>query len=351
MTYSVQTATDMTDLPGLVAAFALARGWTVNDTTITRPGGGRSFELYAVKRTNKFESPHRFGVRDTAAPQARQTWISAPQVGGTYNPPIPSPPTKVHLFGNDAPYDEEGAVAPWIGVVIEFGYNSYRHLYIGNMVKFGDYEGGEVISGNHYRQSNMNYWDTTISFTDPFNKYLFSGGFYTSNSGNPEGNNMPSLSAGGGANIQHADNAVPWRMFGNQYRDDNNFIRNLKGDTIYGGMGDGALAAGLVRRGVSDYAGADILIPYTLFVPNGTQGDDYRIRPVGFPAGPRAINMRNLQSEASISVGNRNWRVFGEFRRSSVQQSVRVAGDGVVGSWWDQETSYFLGVAYPETDS
>lgn len=354
MTYSVQTASDMNDIPALIAAFAAARGWTVNDLTITRPGGGRSFTLYADKTApvvNGRNSPHRIGVRDSLLPADRFTWVSAPQLGGTWNPVPPVAPTKLHLFGNDAPYDEEGQVAPWIGVVIEFGYNHYRHLYLGNMVKFGDYEGGEVISGNYFIQSNINYWATSTSYTSSFNKYLFCGGIYTSNPGNPEGSNMPVQKGGGGVNIEHADNLVTWRQFAAQHMDDNNFIRNLGGHLVLGGIKDVGLSGGLLYRGVSDYAGADILIPYNLFVPDGTKGNDYRIRPIGFPAGPRAIDMRNIQSEASISVGNRNWRVFGEFQRNSRQTVNKNGLDGLNGTWWDEETSYYVGVAYPETDS
>lgn len=354
MTYSVQTASDMNDIPALIAAFAAARGWTVNDLTITRPGGGRAFTLYADKTNptvNGRNSPHRVGVRDSLLPADRFTWVSAPQIGGTWNPAAPLAPTKLHLFGNDAPYDEEGQVAPWIGVVIEFGYNHYRHLYLGNMVKFGDYEGGEVISGNYFRQSNTQYWETSVSFNDSFHKYLFCSGIYTSNPGAPEGANMPVLKGGGGVNIEHPDNAVPWRRFGSQYMEDNNFVRNLKGDVVLGGIKDVGLSGGLLYRGVSDYAGADILIPYNLIVPDGTKGADYRLRPIGFPAGPRAIDMRNIQSEASISVGNRNWRVFGEFQRN-IRTTVSKNGlDGLAGTSWDEETSYYVGVAYPETDS
>lgn len=354
MTYTVQTASDLNDIPALIAAFALARGWTVQDTTITRPGGGRSFQIYADKTApvvNGRNSPHRIGVRDALLPAARFVWTSAPQLGGTWNPSSPVAPTKLHLFGNDAPYDEEGSVAPWIAVVIEFGYNHYRHMYIGNMVKFGNYEGGEVISANYFRQSNYNYWDTSVSYTDNFHKYLFCGGVYTSNSGNPEGANMPTRSAGGGVNIEHADNAETWRRFGSQYMPDNNFIRNLGGNVVLGGVKDSGLVGGLLRRGVSDFAGADILVPYNLFVPDGEKGSDYLLRPIGFPAGPRAIDMRNIQSEASISVGNRNWRVFGEFQRN-IRTSVSKNGlDGTAGNWWDEETSYYVGVAYPETDS
>ncbi len=61
--------------------------------------------------------------------------------------------------------------------------------------------------------------------------------------------------------------------------------------------------------------------------------------------------MRNVQSEASVSVGNRNWRVFGEFQRNS-DPVVRKNGlAGTAGTWWDNESSLYVGVAYPETDS
>ena len=353
MTYSVQTASDMADIPPLIAAFAAARGWTVDGTEITRPGGGRTFVLSAEKRAlNTFYSPHRLVIKDKALPDARGLWTSAPQLGGTFNPPQPSAPTKLHLFGNDAPYDEEGAVAPWIAVVIEFGYNHYRHVYIGNMVKFGSYAGGEIISSNYFCQRGYQNYQTEIGMWSAYNRWLFSAGATsteTEGDGAAEGERGPWGRTTGGVNIEHAENPNTWRKF-SKYFDDSNNMRNMPADIVFGGIKDGGIASGLLRRGVSDYAGADILIPYTLFVPNAADGDNYRIRPIGFPAGPRAIDMRNIQSEASITVGNRNWRVFGEFQRNPDTTVYKVGGTNVTGSWWLNETSGYIGVAYPETD-
>lgn len=341
MAYSEQTATDIDQIPALIAAFATARGWTVSGTTLTRPGGGRSFEVTSVKDATK-ASQHRLVVTDTAD-TTRLTWTSLPQVNGAdYANPVILTPTKIHLFGNDTPWDEEGAVAPWIACVIECGYNHYRHVYIGNMVKIGNYTGGEIISANYFAQ----YWvgsPNNIAFGSDYHRYLFSA----HNDAGYNSSQSPQGKSSGGVNIVHADNPVPYRYFDGPTG--NTAMEDFTGVEVFGGAQDG-INAGLVRRGVSDFAGAAILVPVNLFVPDGNNDVDFRIRPIGFAPGVRMVDLRDHQSGESIAVGNRNWRVFGEFQRNPAQYVNRNGYLGAPGYWWQEETSYYLGLAYPETD-
>ena len=334
MAYSEQVATSVLDIPALIAGFAQARGWSVSGATITRPGGGRSFEITAsIAGTNNRE--HRVFIKDTAAPTARGAWCQMPWVDGTSGNPFVLTPTKVHLFGNDDPWDE----APWIAAVIECGYNHYRHVYIGNIAKIGNYTGGEVISANTFRASTTGSRGTWYYESD-YNQYLFSCRHERDGA---------ALDSVGGANIVHADNATPWRIFNGP--SGTNAYRNFTGNEILGGAMD-AINSGLVRRGISDYAGSNILVPVNLYVPDSTNfGDDVRFRPVGFVPGVRMIDMRGMEPGESIQVGNDNWRVFPEFSKRTVE-SIGYGTDrpdgGAGGFYPPYETSYYVGLAYPE---
>lgn len=333
MAYSEQTATVITDIPALISAFAEARGWTRSGNTITRPGGGRSFTISAtIGGTNNRE--HRLFVTDNAA-AARRCWTQLPWVDGVSGNPFVLVPTKVHLFGNDDPWDEE----PWIAAVIECGYNHYRHVYIGNIAKLGNYTGGEIICANLF-QFTYSGGSGSVSYESDNNQYLFSARHERTSAAND---------AVGGANIVHADNANPWRIFNGPAS--TNSGTSFNGTEILGGAMD-AINSGLVRRGLSDFAGSNILVPVNLYVPDSTNfGSDVRFRPVGFCPGVRMVDMRGLEPGESIQVGNQDWRVFPEFSKRSAQSIGYGTSrpDGGAGGYYPPyETSYMVGLAYPE---
>ena len=334
MAYSEQTVTAVGDIPALIAAFAAARGWTVAGTTVTRPGGGRSFVITASITGTKNQQ-HRVFVKDTAAPTQRGCWTQMPWVDGVSGDPFVLTPTKVHLFGDDDPWGEE----PWIACVIECGFNHYRHIYIGNIVKIGNYTGGEVICANSYT-FYYSGGSGTRGYNINDNQYLFSC---------MHERTQAALDNVGGANIVHADNATPWRRFNGPTS--NNSETSFNGTEIFGGAQDG-INSGLVWRGLSDFAGTNILVPVNLYVPDSAKfGSDVRYRPVGFVPGVRMIDMRGVEPGESIQVGNDNWRVFPEFSKRSQTTMGYGTGrpDGGAGGYYPAyETSYMLGLAYRE---
>jgi hypothetical protein len=342
MAYQETTVSAITDIPAVIAAFASARGWGVSSTTITRPGGGRSFNITAsIGGTNNRE--HRLFVTD-ASDSARQVYTQLPWLNGTSGNPDVQLPTKVHLFGNDAAgspavYDPE----PFIVCVIECGYNLYRHVYIGNLVKQGNYTGGELISANMFNpQSSFVSSSGSISYngdppTNVDHRYMFSARFVNSIFGS---------AINGGANIVHADNANPWRIF-YEYRGlTDNAISALAGVEIFGGNADN-INGGLVYRGFADYSGANILVPVNLFVSDSTYfGSGGKVRPVGYAAGARLVNMKNLTPGEAIDVGGVTWRVFPEFSKNLSTSSPYRGSNPSGGYYYPYETSYFLGLAY-----
>lgn len=334
--YSEQTATDIDDIPAMILSFAADRGWTVSSNTLTRPGGGITWTLATEKA-----SPGYHIIRcyqdGLSSPNQRHTFTCLPRVRGTSGNPQVLTPSKIHLFGNEAPFDGPDS-EPFIVCVIECGYNHYRHIYIGSVVKFGDFTGGDCICMNFFNQ----YYSgstPTVSWSSNFHHFMFSAKHLANNS---SGSYAPVDDRAGGVLIEHADNARSWRWFDGPYTT-NGSLELLDGTEVFGGHSDG-VNDGLVYRGKSDYAGANILVPVNLYCSDGNYGSDYRIRPVGMVSGARLINMDGLDPGASIQVGNRNWRVFPEFRKTVDTSYGRQSGD----AYWIDETSYMLGLAYPE---
>src|SRR5690606_35716827 len=76
-------------------------------------------------------------------------------------------PTKLFLISMLTP-------EPYLAIVVEYGYNSYRHLYLGNMEKVGNYSGGEIIGGASGPTSTTNtniFWQDSGRIKQLFGSY------------------------------------------------------------------------------------------------------------------------------------------------------------------------------------
>ncbi len=329
MAYSEQAVSAITSIPALIRAFAVARGWTSDGADGISIGSSPVWEITA----SIVGGNHDLLVKDKANAATRRAWTRLLKTQGTLATPVILVPTKIHLFGNDTPWTLDGQVAPFIVCVIECGYNHYRHVYIGSMVKIGSYTGGDLIAANYF--SDYTTAQTTAFFSSVNHHRLFAARHNAGNGAGPVGANA------GGVLVTHADNAAPWRQFDGP---SGNNSRNLfLGTEVFGGHGD-SINDGLVRRGVSSYAGSNILVPVNLWCSDGANGVDARFHPLGHVGGPRMIDMRGLAPGAQIEVGGALWRVFPEFSRQTYQFVTR----NNPGYWWDGETSHNLAYAYPE---
>ncbi len=328
MAYSEQACSLITDLPALIRSFATDRGWTVAGNSITAPGGGIEWDITALIAANGF---HSMTIKDVANPTTRVSRQFLPRLQGTINNPVVLNPTKVHLFGNDAPYEMAGQAAPYIAGVIECGYNYYRHFYIGKLRRAGNYTGGDIVCQNQYNQTRE-----TINYYDPGNKHMFAA----SHSSAASVAGQPNC---GGVLVTHADCALPWKNFDGPTGGSG--LASMAVDTVFGGAGDGP-GDGLLRRSVSAYAGATILVPYNLFtIQDGTVGANFRVRPLGVVNGARMVDMRSLMPGVQIDVGNVPWRVFPEFRREPTKINNTINNPGY---YIDGENSGLQGIAYAE---
>lgn len=319
MAYQKTAINAITDVPALVAAFALARGWTVVGTTLTRTGvNALSFEVTA----DITGDDHTLRIEETGNPTTRAALQRLPLLKGTSGNPVVQVPTNLHLFGAGAP-------SPYVAGVIECGFNRYRHFYIGGLDIKGDYTGGNIIAAN-------NFYDT-------YNLATFPTAFSTRNRHMFSALTRPDWITGvnaGGVDVVHAGNAIPWRMFDGPY--DTNAISNFVGDEVFGGHADG-VNEGLVFNAKSPFSGESIMVPVDLYVPDGAAGAAF-FRPIGQAPGVRLMNMESIETETAVSVGGDNWRVFPEFRRN-IATTVCTKDSGY---YIDEENSGVRGLAYKE---
>lgn len=314
MAFSEHAIVSITEIPALVATFALARGWSASGTTITRPGGGLAIAVTA--------SDTGFDHYLQAAPTTVATTSSrfySPKLKGTVATPEVSIPSKVYLFGASAP-------EPFIAIVVEYGINLYRHMYIGNLVKACDYVGGECVSAVQpfVSSSSIGYPSSYRS-----NNYLFAG--------RP---NAIADAYAGGVRVEHANNPTTWRKF-DTTKDTTTPMDSFDNTGVLGGFTDD-VNDGFLARGKAPFAGAQILVPLNLYAPMPIT-DDTRFVPLGYPAGVRTVNMEDLTPNSTFLIGSQTWRCFPAMRKSSATSVVKDA-DG----WADDESSYWVGYAYPQ---
>lgn len=323
MSYSAFDITAMADIPPLVETFAATAGWTVSGTSanpiLTHPSlvGAIPFQL----GSSIVGFDHTLSWSAVSAPSVTSAaLVRSPKMNGTVSVPVVSLPSRVHLFGDMTP-------EPFLAIVIEYGFNLYRHLYFGYLQKFGAFDGGEVISGADFGASAGNVYPKNYRVNET--QYLFNAR-----------QNRWLAGESGGVRVVHADNAVtPWRVFRGPV--DNNAHINMTTTTVLGGFKDDA-NDGYLARGKSSFAGSNILVPMTLY--NVKQGGNPPVyAPIGIPAGVRMVHIEDIDPGSSIVVGAVSWKCFAAFRKNAADFAIRV-GTG----WESDESSYWVGYAYPE---
>lgn len=314
MAYQQSTISSLADIPAIVAAFASGKGWTVSGNTFRRADDSSAtvFTLAAdIQSTD-----HWLRVTASGAPRAM---IRSPKLNGTAAVPQIPLPTSLHLFASATPQ-------PYIAIVVQYDYNRYRHLYIGNVVKFGAYTGGECISGTNVYASN-----------NGFDRYPISYRFDTGHLFQASSRTMAAADSGG-IRVQHANNPTTWRQF---FGTDNyNPMGQFDTTTVLGGFGDD-INDGYVARGQSPFAGVSILTPINLYASMPVTGDTVFV-PVGYPAGVRLVNMEDFDPGVTITVGDSQWMVFPAISKNPVLDAPKSAT-----GWAQFETSGMVGYAYP----
>lgn len=319
MAFSINAIASLTDVPALVDSFAAVAGWTTGGSgttrTFIRPGGGETFQMEYGTGSDLLEYL-RISIPGLSAVYDQ---LNNVRINGTQtNPDTPSP-TRLFLFSGT----EEGEA--FIAGAIEFGNNRFRHFYIGNMVKKGNYTGGEVFSCVQAYQSRNSFDYGSNQLVD--NSYLFNAL-----------SKFSSTTDGGFVNIVHVDSPVQVAPF---YAPNagTDYTTNWPAGYAHGGPTD-RVSDEIAQRGHVQFAAASLLVPMNLFLT--VTANPARFRPLGHPAGARSVSIKNLEPTAQVSVGGVDWRVFPLVKKSADYYVNYGTGYG------EDELSQYFGVAWPE---
>lgn len=341
--YAHHSITAITDVPALVGTFAASVGFETDLTTpsqpvISRPQGGDSnsgsnSNLYGDTIPWKVSasvagSTHTLKVEAVEDPLDSNSLLyqrvtsyaifASPVVGA--GAPAVVLPTDVHLIGSLTP-------EPYLAIIVQYGVNLYRHMYIGNMEKIGSYEGGEVIAatdGPGNSSTSRAYYDLNM-------KYLFGAR-----------SDRRSAAESGGVHVDHDDNASKWRRFRGSVATNVSNLLSFPTDGVIGGFND-AINDGYLARGRSPFAGQQMLTPINLYAADPIVGD-VEFKPIGRPAGVRLVNVQDITPGQEIIVGGMLWRVFPSHARrfeTGMPESTNVGSNPP-----EFETSYWVGYAY-----
>lgn len=170
MAYSSGTATDLNDLMTKLFTFATANGWTQDQLST---GTGQA----AMHKSNLWVS-FRWA---TSSPTALGIYQALGYTGGNQPGQHPNDSGNGFVSGTDANIQTERCVrnigngpfpsyeffldTGYLYVAVQVQTDVYRHFGFGNLVKTGDWTGGEFVYG-HYFNSNSPIDTTTTLLLD-----------------------------------------------------------------------------------------------------------------------------------------------------------------------------------------
>ncbi len=316
--------TALSDIPGYVQTFAEDVGFTVGGSssapTVQRPDDGSAI-TFEFSLTTASDAAGTFDVlqwKGTGSDNTKIAWTLSPRhmVGGTFTRLAPS---KLIMFGALTPQ-------PYLAIVVAYGFNLYRHLYLGHMEILGDYTGGEIIAGSGFRDRSI----SALSYRDPLaptHAYLFSS-------------YQPLIDSAhcGGVHINHADNTTyPFRVFS---RPNTVSISTpiIPESAALGGFVDN-INDGYLARAKSRFNSANILVPINLYAARPGPV----LSPIGRVPGIRMVRMDDIDPEETISIGSAHWECIPAFEKNSSQT---VPGNATFPYGITDETSWMVGYAY-----
>ena len=335
MAYAEHTISDMSEIPALALAFASDLGWIVSGSTMRHPNyegagpGGLTFTCEHALGTGVAPGlpPVLNRIMWSCDGPGNSAFAAQPRFSTVEEPAgiFPQAPTKLFLIGMMTP-------EPYVAMVIEFGYNLYRHLYAGFMEKIGDYSGGEVISGHN---CPVKAYNGSLLWCDSAATHgMFRG----------QKSDVALRADNGGVHCPHADNAADWRSFMSAAYHNNTMDNLYDGLEAVGGFGDG-LNDMHVARGLNPISGVAVLAPINLYATQKVLGD-VRFRPLGRPAGVRLINIANLPAQAETTISTETWHSFAATSKRDTAADMPSAYAGFESGLRLFESSYHLGYAY-----
>lgn len=323
MAYSTKAVAAITDIPALVATFAAANGWTVDTTALTfQYGSGLTFTLSATVADTYTHKLMWTGPTLATSTALLYSPVIASADGTTATVSVPQ---AIHMFAGTSP-------KPYLAVVVQYGTNLFRHLYLGYLDTAGTYTAGDSTGGEIISAASPSlkaaYYQTTDA-RNYNNSYLFGFQLSTGKGGVP-----------GGVYVPHASNPNPWRTFlVNTAANSSLPMGTFQGTEALGGFGND-VSDGLLVQAYADFASASLLVPMPIFITDANKNFRY----AGTPSGVRMVNMRSLDPLQTLTVADTTWMVFPAWRRDTA-----TSYNGTNAGYPLNETSYFVGYAYPTT--
>jgi len=348
MAFTTYTISSLSEVPGAVRAFAASLGFDTEDGSII------SFEHPLYSEARAFSVTYQRTGEGTTAERERLilgvAGVGSERSGAIVESPkfninggsnldalVIQQPTLLRLFGNlDTPAGQPGS--SWIGGVIEYGFNLYRHFYLGYVQKVSHFEGGEAVTGSAQWPSSPSSTSTSRRGDDasvslfPFsmkNNYVDGGG--------------------GGVYVGHPENPTPWRTFyvplGSSTASFDDQFASVGESCVLGGFSD-SINTGYMAAGKSPFSGNQILTPINLYIGHRIEPNQY-FRAIGAPAGVRMVHMEDLEPGASVQIGTQNWMVFPVFSKQSSFSVFRHGGNpGTNYRFPYMNSSQYAGMAY-----
>lgn len=343
MTYSVSSIGAVSEIPDLVKAFATSLGFTTSGSgtsiTVKHPTYtlGRTFTVQSIISGSAATLRHQISV-SCDAPSSTAAICESPKLNLTQANSAASvsvsTPTKLHLFGKLAGGASDSGET-FIAGVIEYGFNLYRHFYLGYIEKITAFDNGELVTGSAFWPVGKNS-NTAIYCDSDDTRYPFSAN-----------NAIAGDAANGGAYIVNGGNAVPWRNFSSGSWTSGSTLdahfATSGGSVILGGYKDN-INSGYMYAGKSPYAGAQLLAPVNLYIGKRVSSTQY-FQAVGRAAGARLVHMEDLDPGSEVSVGSQVWRVFPVFSKSATL-SFTCNVSTAANAFPTGNSSYMVGMAY-----
>ena len=307
MSYETGTATSPGNLLSKLFDFAGSNGWTIDldiSTGAESPAYGTmhkgdSYTSFIwFDDTIKIYSSRGYTVGEVPGshPDSANDDSSGNKTTGQTVNAINGPYAAYHFFHDDS-------VVDYIHVVINIDGQRHRHFGFGEMVKIGNWTGGQYSYGHFWSQSS----NTVNSPLTATHKAAFDGGYFSqsatlgmtfyarANSGDPlQGNPRPN---------------VRWYAEGisnaGSLFDGNGF--NVGSGVVNGTRG--GYTSQLLMIGSSSFNAFVALCPVTIGYRNIITGTD-SIRMLGSIADVRACNMNNLAIGGEYTIGSDTWITF-----------------------------------------
>lgn len=321
MSYESGTYTDIADLLAKIRIFAVANGWTANETAASWTNlekSGQFVNLRAVDAVYTTDVPGPFiAMRGATGYDSLEGYGTQP---GTSREVVSNDLTSggaYHLF-SDGDYVHVAA-EPRVGV--------FSHVGFGAVDKVGTYTGGAYLFGLRWNHAHVAATTTNNRINDPFNNH-HAVPFDC-------GNSLLSQNNDGHSHVLRAEvdaktGSDGWFFFGNNSTATAAQRRGLGVWRGSSALSFNAPSLGILQTPFELTPSAYNQVGFLFPVPAMVQRPDSFYSPVGWYPDVRLVNMTNIQPGQVLSIAGDDWMCF-PLKRKTGQRGISTSSD--LNSW------------------